>query len=71
MEKVKPTCFKTREVLEQVEVLGYIKLKTFYLLKKIYTIFFFFSFSFALLHCVAVIVTVTSQQEGSKSAAQY
>lgn len=71
MEKVKPTCFKTREVLEQVEVLGYIKLKTFYLLKKnIYT-FFFFSFSFALLHCVAVIVTVTSQQEGSKSAAQY
>lgn len=32
-EKVKPTCFKTREVLEQVEVLGYIKLKTFYLLK--------------------------------------
>lgn len=70
MEKVKPTCFKTREVLEQVEVLGYIKLKTFYLLKKIYTIFFF-SFSFALLHCVAVIVTVTSQQEGSKSAAQY
>lgn len=41
MEKVKPTCFKTWEVLEQVEVLGYIKLKTFYLLKKIYTIFFF------------------------------
>lgn len=40
-------------------------------IKKIYTNFFFFSFSFALLHCVAVIVTVTSQQEGSKSAAQY
>lgn len=70
MEKVKPTCFKTREVLEQVEVLGYIKWKTFYLLKK-YIQIFFFSFSFALLHCVAVIATVTSQQEGSKSAAQY
>lgn len=53
MEKVKPTCFKTREVLEQVEVLGYIKLKTFYLLKKIYTIFFFLVF---LLPCCIVLL---------------
>lgn len=52
MEKVKPTCFKTREVLEQVEVLGYIKLKTFYLLKK-YIQFFFLVF---LLPCCIVLL---------------